>query len=69
MLKTFAYHRPSEEAAKKILALREAFSTLAAAIMANAPQSHEIRIALTELETSAMLLTPGTTDVASGYKT
>ena len=54
MLKTFAYHKPTEEGLVKIQALREAFSVVHDAINDNAPHSRERSIALTELETSAM---------------
>jgi hypothetical protein len=54
MLKTFAYHKPSEDGLAKIRTLREAFSTVHEAINANAPPSRERSVALTELETTAM---------------
>lgn len=54
MLKTFAYHKPSQEGLDKISRLREAYSTLHDAITEVAPNSRERAVALTELETSAM---------------
>lgn len=54
MLKTFAYHKPSEESLAKITALREAYSTLHDALQANGTKSRELSVAVTELETSAM---------------
>lgn len=54
MLKTFQYHKPSEEGLKRISALREAFSLVLEAITTQAPPSRERSVAVTELETSAM---------------
>jgi hypothetical protein len=54
MLKTFAYHKPSESGLSTITELREAFSTVHDAIMQNCPESRERAVALTELETAAM---------------
>lgn len=54
MLKTFAYHKPSEEGLAKITKLREAYSILAEIIAENAPLSREHSVAITHLEDSAM---------------
>lgn len=54
MLKTFAYHKPSEGGLDKIRFLREAFSELHEKINKVATPSRERSIALTELETAAM---------------
>ncbi len=54
MLKTFAYHKPSEEGLKKITKLRELFSQLHGELTELCPQSRERSVALTELETTAM---------------
>lgn len=54
MLKTFQYHKPSEDALERITRLREAFSVVHGAIEEVAPVSRERSVALTELETSAM---------------
>jgi hypothetical protein len=54
MLKTFAYHKPSEEGLKKINMLREAFSELSSHISVLCPDTREKSVALTHLETTAM---------------
>lgn len=54
MLKTFAYHKPSQEGLDKITQLREAFSKLHTTISELCPQSRERSIACTDLEQSAM---------------
>lgn len=54
MLKTFAYHKPSEESLVKITKLREAYSILAEVLNENATPSREKSIAMTHLEDSAM---------------
>jgi len=54
LLKTFAYHAPSEDGLRKIQNLRELFSSVSSMIQAVAPNSREKSIALTELETAAM---------------
>ena len=54
MLKTFAYHKPSENGLGKITRLRELFSQVHAEISEICPQSRERSVALTELETTAM---------------
>ena len=54
MLKTFAYHKPSEQGLETIAELREGFSSLHALISEVCPDSREKSVALTELETSAM---------------
>lgn len=54
MLKTFAYHKPSEAGLEKIRKLREAFSVLHNIIAELAPASRERSVGLTELETAAM---------------
>lgn len=54
MLKTFAYHKPSEAGLEKIQKLREAYSVIYEVISESAPNSREKSLALTELENSAM---------------
>jgi hypothetical protein len=54
MLKTFAYHKPSDDGLSKITKLREAFSALSQQIEELAPVSREKSVALTNLETTAM---------------
>lgn len=54
MLKTFAYHKPSEAGLEKIRQLREAFSNLHNLIAELAPHSRERSVAMTELETCSM---------------
>lgn len=54
MLKTFAYHKPSDDGLSKITKLREAFSVLSQQIDELAPNSREKSVALTNLETTAM---------------
>lgn len=54
MKKTYAYHKPGEDALGAIQFLRAAFSELHEKIEKMAPNSRERSIALTELETSAM---------------
>lgn len=54
MLKTFAYHKPSQEGLDKITELRQAFSDLTEVIQSVCPYSRERAVALTELETAAM---------------
>lgn len=54
MLKTFAYHKPSDEGLRRSNILRTAFSDLHEMIVNFAPESRERSIALTELETAAM---------------
>jgi len=53
-MKTFAYHKPSDDGLAKITKLREAFSTLSQQIEELAPNSREKSVALTNLETTAM---------------
>lgn len=52
--KPFAYHKPSDDGAQKITALREAFSVVKASIEVNCPESRQRSVAITELETAAM---------------
>lgn len=54
MLKTFAYHKPSEEGLKQINEVREAFSELALMIADYCPDSREKSIANTKIEEAAM---------------
>jgi hypothetical protein len=54
MLKTFAYHKPSELGLELIQELRQGFSDLYAHIEHTCPPSRERSVALTELETAAM---------------
>ena len=54
MLKTYAYHKPSEDGLEKIRMLRVAFSQMHKMIEEMAPQSRERAVALTNLETTAM---------------
>lgn len=54
MLKTFAYHKPSEDGLAKINRLREMFSEVSNTINELCPNSRERSVALTELETTAM---------------
>lgn len=54
MLKTYAYHKPSEEALGRITTLRECFSTVAALIDSATGPSRERAIAHTKLEEVAM---------------
>lgn len=54
MLKSFAYHKPSEAGLKKITELRELFSNVQIEIERLAPSSRERSVALTNLETTAM---------------
>lgn len=54
MLKTFAYHKPSDDGLKKINMLREAFSEIHSNISVLCPDSREKSVALTNLETTAM---------------
>ncbi len=54
MLKTFAYHKPSDEGLAKITKLREMFSEVSMVINEVCPNSRERSVALTELETTAM---------------
>lgn len=53
-MKTFAYHKPSEEGMRRITDLREAFSETLSAMKANCPESRELSVAVTNLETAAM---------------
>lgn len=54
MLKTYAYHAPSEEGIEKIQAIRASYSELHRLVEELAPTSRERSVAITELETSAM---------------
>lgn len=54
MLKTFAYHKPSDDGLEKIQKLREAFSLVYEEITSTCPDSRERSVALTNLETTAM---------------
>ena len=54
MLKTFAYHKPSDAGLATITKLREEFSRLYEVIAESCPTSRERSVALTELETAAM---------------
>lgn len=54
MKKTYAYHKPSEKGLEKITKIRNVFSTLDEALYELCPNSRELSIALTHLETSAM---------------
>lgn len=54
MLKTFAYHKPSESGLERIAALREAFSVLKIEMDAQCQSSREYSIAVTKLEEAAM---------------
>ena len=52
--KTFAYHRPSDEGARKCKELREAYGALLEKLTEFCPGSRELSVAITNLETSAM---------------
>lgn len=54
MLKTYAYHKPSDDGLDKISQLREGFSALQELIERVAEPTRERSIALTELQTAAM---------------
>jgi hypothetical protein len=54
MLKSHAYHKPSEAGLGKTRAIREAYSTIHELLKSHCPPSRELSVALTELETSAM---------------
>ena len=54
MLKTYAYHKPSDVSTEAIREIREAFSALHGKIVQLAPESRERSVALTNLETTAM---------------
>jgi hypothetical protein len=54
MLKSYAHHKPSDEAVEKIRMLRQAFSDLDDLITSTAPASRERSVAITNLETAAM---------------
>lgn len=54
MIKTYQYHKPSEEGVTKIQALRELFANLHSQIEQLCPSSRERSVALTHLETTAM---------------
>lgn len=54
MLKTYAYHKPSDAGLAVIKELRESFSKLHADIEVACPPSRERSVALTNLETTAM---------------
>lgn len=53
-MKTFSYHKPSDDGLAKVTSLREAFSGLHSLIEQTCPQSREKSVALTNLETTAM---------------
>ena len=54
MLKTFAYHSPSEKGLEKINTLRENFSKLYETVTDEVPESRERSLALTNLEQAGM---------------
>lgn len=54
MIKTYSYHKPSDDGLGKITSLREAFSALHDLIEQTCPPSREKSVALTNLETTAM---------------
>ena len=54
MIKTYAYHKPSDGGVAKIAQLRRAFSDLQTLIEELAPNSRERSIAVTNLESAAM---------------
>ena len=54
ILKTFAYHKPSQEGLQKIAELREAFSVLATIVSDKCINSREKSAAITKLEECAM---------------
>ena len=54
VLKKYAYHKPSDEGVNKIKTIREAYSNLEAQLSTLCPQSRELSVAITNLETSAM---------------
>jgi ATP-dependent Clp protease ATP-binding subunit ClpA len=57
ILKTFANHTPGENGLSRIRRVRAAFSTLHQELTLVCPQSRELSIALTHLETAAMWAT------------
>ncbi len=61
MKKTYEYHKPSAEGLRKIGRLREAFSDLHEDLENTCPQSRELSLALTHLETAAMWATKAVT--------
>lgn len=54
MIKTYAYHKPSDQGISDIRKLREKFSEVHALIDELAPASRERNVAFTQLETTAM---------------
>jgi hypothetical protein len=52
--KTYAHHKPSSDGIARIAKLRKAFSDLHDIIEAEAPNSRERSVAMTNLETTAM---------------
>lgn len=52
--KPFAFHKPSEESLNRITNLRRGFSEIEELLRLCCPQSRELSVALTNLETSAM---------------
>ena len=54
MKKTYAYHKPSTASLEKTTLLRKQFSEIHDLCVANAPQSRELSVALTNLEVAAM---------------
>ncbi len=53
-MKKYAYHKPSAESLKLIQNIREVFSNVETHLITDCPQSRELSIALTNLETAAM---------------
>lgn len=54
LLKTYAYHKPSEAGIEKIARVREMFSALQAELESLCPHSRERSVAFTNLETAHM---------------
>lgn len=55
--KKFAFHEPSEGGKEKIKQIRQAFTNIDSLVKELCPQSRELSIALTEIETAAMWAT------------
>lgn len=53
-IKTYSYHKPSNEGLEKIQKIRQAYSDLHMFLLETCPASRERSVALTDLETSAM---------------
>ena len=54
MLKTYAYHKPSEAGLETVKNIRNAFSTLHKKLLKVVPEGRERDVALEHLETTAM---------------